>query len=218
VGESAQVKNMDNTIIQLINCSGVDEDGNIEANDSLALIATVINVSAFIPQLYHILKKRDARGVSPWMICLYIIGAILWWTYLRLRDLPTLLLVPSALSAFLGTVILFLTIKYGGPHPWALCRSKEERDKDKENDNDTDNNNHQHNSTTSDDETSNNHDMQVNTKTQNNESLNDYNNHRYVNSSVIEMGEHDNKPAILTVHDMANNRVHQSRVCSINKY
>ena len=215
MGESAQVKNMDDTIIQLINCSGVDKDGNVEANDSLALIATLINVSAFVPQLYHILKKRDARGVSPWMICLYIIGAILWWTYLRLRDLPTLLLVPSALSACLGTVILFLTIKYGGPHPWALCRSKEEKDKDKENDNDSDNNNHQHISTTSDDETSINQDMQVNTNTQHNESLNGYNNHSNANSSVIEMREYDTEPI---VYDMANNRVHQSRVRSIIKY
>lgn len=78
----------------------------------IAIIAPILSVLAFIPQVYKCWRTKRTKDISYPTYILFVIGALLWFTYGLLKGDLSLSFTNSSL-AFLGFLIILMKLKYG---------------------------------------------------------------------------------------------------------
>lgn len=88
--------------------------------DVLGFAAGVLTTTAFVPQVWRIVRTRSAHDISWLMFGLFSAGVALWlWYGLRTGVMPVI--VTNAVTLALAVTVLFLKWRYGRdslPHPW----------------------------------------------------------------------------------------------------
>ncbi|MBK8970844.1 MAG: SemiSWEET transporter [Hahellaceae bacterium] len=75
-------------------------------------IAAVMTTLAFLPQVLHILKSRDTRGISGTMYSIFTSGVFLWLIYgCLIGSWPVI--IANALTFVLAAIILLLKLRHG---------------------------------------------------------------------------------------------------------
>ena len=79
--------------------------------NSLGLIGTIIFVSAYIPQIIHLLRVKESTGISifSWMIWLF--GALLLLVYAASRS-DLVFIILTSLEALALLTVIMLAIRY----------------------------------------------------------------------------------------------------------
>ncbi|HET6227618.1 MAG TPA: SemiSWEET transporter [Bacteroidia bacterium] len=78
----------------------------------LGFLAAIGTTVSFIPQVIHIIKTRDTKGISLSMYIIFTTGVFCWLLYgCFLGSLPIIL--ANAVTFLLALTILFLKIKWG---------------------------------------------------------------------------------------------------------
>jgi lipid-A-disaccharide synthase-like uncharacterized protein len=78
---------------------------------NLGLIGTLIFVSAYVPQIKHLLKVKDSTGISIFSWTIWLIGAMLLFLYaVHNKDLVFIILTTLETVSLLTVIIL--AIKY----------------------------------------------------------------------------------------------------------
>mgnify|MGYP001559944227 CR=1 FL=1 len=78
---------------------------------NLGLIGTIIFVSAYLPQIIHLIKVKDSTGINLFAWIVWLFGAFLLFIYaVYQRDLVFVVLTTLESLALLSTIIL--TIKF----------------------------------------------------------------------------------------------------------
>lgn len=74
---------------------------------NLGLIGAIIFVSAYLPQIIHLLKVKDSTGISIFSWAVWLIGALLLIVYaVSQRDIVFMALTILESSALLAVIIL----------------------------------------------------------------------------------------------------------------
>jgi MtN3 and saliva related transmembrane protein len=75
-------------------------------------LAAFLTTSAFIPQVLHIWKTKDTRGISLRMYLLFVTGIACWLVYgILIESIP--IIVSNVIVLTLGIMILWFKIKFG---------------------------------------------------------------------------------------------------------
>jgi len=78
---------------------------------NLGLIGTLIFVSAYLPQIGHLLKVKDSTGISVFSWSVWLVGALLLFAYAaHNRDLVFIIL--TAMEAISLLTVIVLAVKY----------------------------------------------------------------------------------------------------------
>ena len=78
----------------------------------IGFIAATGTTISFIPQVLHILKTRDTKGISLSMYSIFTIGVFCWLLYgCFLNSLP--IIIANAVTLVLALTILIFKIKLG---------------------------------------------------------------------------------------------------------
>ncbi len=78
---------------------------------NLGLIGTLIFVSAYVPQIKHLLKTKDSTGISVASWVIWLVGALLLLIYaVHNRDMVFMVLTVLEVLALLTVIVL--SIKY----------------------------------------------------------------------------------------------------------
>lgn len=78
----------------------------------IGAVAAVMTTLAFLPQVLHILKSRDTRGISGTMYSIFTAGVFLWLIYGCLIGAWPVI-IANALTFILATTILVLKLRHG---------------------------------------------------------------------------------------------------------
>ena len=74
---------------------------------NLGLVGTIIFVSAYLPQIKHLIRVKDSSGISIFSWSLWLFGASLLLTYaIYIRDLIFIILTFLESLALLTVIIL----------------------------------------------------------------------------------------------------------------
>ncbi|MDP3733474.1 MAG: SemiSWEET transporter [Candidatus Daviesbacteria bacterium] len=77
----------------------------------LGFMAGALTTIAFLPQIIKTLETKETKDISLGFCLLNFLAATLWMTYgLLIAKLP--LIIPNAISMFIGASLLFLKLKY----------------------------------------------------------------------------------------------------------
>jgi MtN3 and saliva related transmembrane protein len=83
--------------------------------DMIGIIAGLLIIVSFIPQLFTIIKNRSARDISIAMYLLLLVAQILWMVYGILKsDLQ--IIATNAITAFLTILIIGLSLYFNSYH------------------------------------------------------------------------------------------------------
>jgi MtN3 and saliva related transmembrane protein len=78
----------------------------------IGFMAAICTTISFIPQVLHILKTRDTKGISLSMYSIFTVGIACWLIYgCLLGSLPIIL--ANAVTLLLALIILIFKIKLG---------------------------------------------------------------------------------------------------------
>lgn len=78
----------------------------------IGFIAATCTTASFIPQVWHIIKTRDTKGISLNMYVIFAIGVFGWLLYgCFLASLPIIL--ANAITLLLAITIVILKIRLG---------------------------------------------------------------------------------------------------------
>ncbi len=78
----------------------------------IGLLAATGTTTAFIPQVFQIIKTQNTKGISLVMYIIFTIGIVFWLSYgILLSDIP--IIIANSITLFLAITILFLKIKNG---------------------------------------------------------------------------------------------------------
>lgn len=78
----------------------------------LGFLAAIGTTVSFIPQVIHIVKTRDTKGISLSMYVIFTTGVLCWLLYgCFLGSLPIIL--ANSVTLLLAFTILILKIKWG---------------------------------------------------------------------------------------------------------
>ncbi len=81
----------------------------------IGIIAGLLIIVSFIPQLFTIIKNRSARDISIAMYLLLLVAQILWMVYGILKsDLQ--IIATNAITAFLTILIIGLSLYFNSYH------------------------------------------------------------------------------------------------------
>lgn len=78
----------------------------------IGAVAAVMTTLAFLPQVLHILKSRDTRGISGTMYSIFTAGVFLWLIYGCLIGAWPVI-IANALTFILAATILVLKLRHG---------------------------------------------------------------------------------------------------------
>jgi len=77
----------------------------------IGIIAGCVTSFSMIPQLIKLIKKKEAKDISYFMIILLLFGVALWTVYGILKeDVP--IIATNCFSFILNLIFLLLVIKY----------------------------------------------------------------------------------------------------------
>jgi MtN3 and saliva related transmembrane protein len=80
-----------------------------EASTIVGYAASVASISAFVPQLYKVLKTRDTKSLSTPMWVFEVITFALWMTYgILLANVP--IVVANAVCGVMAVIILAMKL------------------------------------------------------------------------------------------------------------
>lgn len=76
-----------------------------------AVIAGIVAIAAYIPQVAHLIKVKDSKGISvvawlTWFFC----NSLLLIYAISIKDIPYIIV--QSLSCLANLTIIFLTVKY----------------------------------------------------------------------------------------------------------
>lgn len=78
----------------------------------IGFVAATCTTVSFIPQVWHILKTRDTKGISLNMYIIFAIGVFCWLLYgCFLSSLP--IIIANSVTLLLALAILVFKIKLG---------------------------------------------------------------------------------------------------------
>jgi len=78
---------------------------------NLGLIGTLIFITAYIPQIKHLIKVKDSSGISIFSWSIWLFGAILLFIYAsHNKDLVFIAL--TSLEALAILIVIILAIKF----------------------------------------------------------------------------------------------------------
>lgn len=78
----------------------------------IGLMAAALTTISFVPQVIHILKTKDTKGISLVMYLIFTAGIVCWLSYgILLNDLP--IIVANSITLVLASTILVFKIKRG---------------------------------------------------------------------------------------------------------
>ena len=83
----------------------------INAIESIGLIAAVLTTSAFIPQVIKAWKVKDVESLSLTMYVVMFLGVMLWLTYGIFQNSLSIVLA-NIVTGILTFTLIFLKIKY----------------------------------------------------------------------------------------------------------
>ncbi|RQW64444.1 hypothetical protein EES38_05710 [Vibrio viridaestus] len=76
------------------------------------MVAGIMTTSAFLPQVYQIIKTRNVTSISLVMYVIFTTGAALWTVY-GLINLQLPVILANGITASLALIILILKVKWG---------------------------------------------------------------------------------------------------------
>lgn len=77
----------------------------------IGFIAAILTTSAFVPQVYKIVKSKSADGVSLVMYFVMLSGVTAWGVYGWLIQSPSVIMA-NCITALLLLIIIYYKIKY----------------------------------------------------------------------------------------------------------
>ena len=77
----------------------------------IGFIAAILTTSAFVPQVYKIVKSKSADGVSLVMYFVMLSGVTAWGVYGWLIQSPSVIMA-NYITALLLLIIIYYKIKY----------------------------------------------------------------------------------------------------------
>lgn len=78
----------------------------------IGFLAATCTTISFVPQVWHIIKTRDTKGISLNMYAIFALGVFLWLLYgCFLFSLP--IIIANSITLVLAIIILMLKIKLG---------------------------------------------------------------------------------------------------------
>jgi len=76
-----------------------------------AVIAGIIGIAAYIPQILHLVKVKDSKGISSIAWFSWLSGNVLLLLYaISIKDVPYI--IDYVLFSIANTAIIILTVKY----------------------------------------------------------------------------------------------------------
>ncbi|HRG37817.1 MAG TPA: SemiSWEET transporter [Bacteroidia bacterium] len=78
----------------------------------LGFLAAIGTTGSFIPQVIHIVKTKDTKGISLSMYIIFTSGVLCWLLYGCFLGSPPII-VANAVTLILAITILILKIKWG---------------------------------------------------------------------------------------------------------
>ena len=82
-----------------------------ELNMILGILAGCLTTGAFFPQVVHTWRTKDTKGLSPIMLCMSMIGNLLWIIHgIFINSLP--LVISNAVTFVFVSSVLALFITY----------------------------------------------------------------------------------------------------------
>jgi MtN3 and saliva related transmembrane protein len=80
-----------------------------DASTIVGYAASVASISAFVPQLYKVLKTRDTKSLATPMWVFEVITFVLWTTYgVLLSNIP--IIVTNAVCGVMAVIILAMKL------------------------------------------------------------------------------------------------------------
>lgn len=83
----------------------------IDAAESLGLVAGFIGSFAFAPQALKIIRGGDTSGVSTLTYMMVLTGAVLWGVYGAMREAPSIMLWNAVAAVLAATVLLVKALR-----------------------------------------------------------------------------------------------------------
>jgi len=78
----------------------------------IGFLAAIGTTCSFVPQVIHIVKTRDTKGISLSMYIIFTTGVLCWLLYGCFLGSPPIILA-NAITLILALVILIFKIKLG---------------------------------------------------------------------------------------------------------
>jgi MtN3 and saliva related transmembrane protein len=83
----------------------------IDKFEIIGLIAAVLTTSAFIPQVYKVVKTKSTNSLSLTMYLVFFIGIMLWLVYgFHLNSFA--MISSNIITGFLALVLIIYKIRY----------------------------------------------------------------------------------------------------------
>lgn len=78
----------------------------------IGFVAATCTTISFVPQVWHIIKTRDTKGISLNMYAIFALGVFFWLLYgCFLSSLP--IIIANSITLLLAITILILKIRLG---------------------------------------------------------------------------------------------------------
>lgn len=78
---------------------------------NLGLIGTLIFVSAYFPQIKHLLKVKDSTGISVFSWIIWLVGALLLFVY-AIHNQDMIFIALTSLEALALLTVIILALRY----------------------------------------------------------------------------------------------------------
>ncbi|MER3498502.1 MAG: hypothetical protein C4308_07650 [Chitinophagaceae bacterium] len=75
------------------------------------IAAGVLTSASLLAQLLKMMKDKEVKDVSPWMLLILFLGLVLWIVYGVMKN-DWAIIVTNAFSVLLNAIMLFLRFRY----------------------------------------------------------------------------------------------------------
>ena len=77
----------------------------------IGYLAALLTTFSIIPQIIRVIKLKESRDISLWMVCSLSAGILLWLIHgIVIGDLPVIL--ANGVSLGLSFLMIYLVVKY----------------------------------------------------------------------------------------------------------
>jgi len=77
---------------------------------SIGILAAILTTTAFIPQVFRVIRTGDTNAISLWMYVMFSIGVALWLIYGIMLILWPVILA-NAVTLLLALVVIYFKIR-----------------------------------------------------------------------------------------------------------
>ena len=81
-------------------------------SSSIGYLAAFLTTTAFVPQVFRVLRTRDTHAISLWMYLMFSSGVMLWLIYGILLSLWPLI-ISNLVTLALALVVIFFKLRDG---------------------------------------------------------------------------------------------------------